>query len=162
MELEINYQNFFLKEKEEQELIQDRVKGKLLKKDKYIAKFLGLEKVEWVYMIRQLLDTYRWIEHKKARNLLITKEETDLVEMEIENTRNNKISFSPQNPYRRPVKTKCEGNTEFKKDLLLHLECGTTDYRVVETGKNLKRNELQKKRPREALIEEKIMIDGIT
>src|SRR5260363_104916 len=105
MELEINYQNFFLKEKEEQELIQDRVKGKLLKKDKYIAKFLGLEKVEWVYMIRQLLDTYRWIEHKKARNLLITKEETDLVEMEIENTRNNKISFSPQNPYRRPVET---------------------------------------------------------
>ena len=44
MGLETKYQNLFLKEQNSQELILNEFENRTLKKDKRIAKFLGLEK----------------------------------------------------------------------------------------------------------------------
>ena len=72
------YKNFFNKsDKEKTELYKEQNKN-ILEEDKKVARFLGSDEVYLVAIIRNVLHTYDWAQHKRAREQNLTKEEESL------------------------------------------------------------------------------------
>ncbi|CAG8840530.1 2386_t:CDS:2, partial [Gigaspora margarita] len=91
------------------------------KKDKAIVKWLGLEDQELVCLIRQMAETYDWIEYKLASKQIVSLEETDLIQGSDSTHKNTQPHL----------------NT---KEVLILAECGIMDYGTLELQEALNNN----------------------
>ncbi|CAG8854380.1 13071_t:CDS:1, partial [Gigaspora margarita] len=98
-----------------------KLRHNISKKDKAIAKWLGLEDQELVYLIRQMAETYDWIEYKLASKQTVFLEETDLIQSSNSTYKDTQIHL----------------NT---KKVLILAECGIMDYGTLELQEALNNN----------------------
>src|SRR5260363_81254 len=98
-----------LLQKEEQEIVGiiQKFKNRILKKDKAVAEYLGVQHVELVCIIREIIKEYDYIQHKIARGQPTSTEEMEL--LEIDKSQNKAYKVSNQ--------------MLIEKDILLQLEC---------------------------------------
>ncbi|CAG8844777.1 42454_t:CDS:1 [Gigaspora margarita] len=82
---------------------------------------MGLEDQKLVYLIRQIAETYDWIEYKLAFKQTVSLEETDLIQGSDSTHKNTQTHL----------------NT---KEVLILAECGIMDYGILELQEALNNN----------------------
>ncbi|RIB24886.1 hypothetical protein C2G38_2167363 [Gigaspora rosea] len=107
------------------QLVLQEVKHDVSTKDHVVAMWLGTNNANMICVIRQALDTFDWIEYKKASNKSLSKAEIEFTE--ILNKDKEKYAY-----------------LQDTKELLLLSECGTVDYGTHELKEQLSKNKRAK------------------
>ncbi|CAG8728528.1 15953_t:CDS:2, partial [Gigaspora rosea] len=116
---------YFRENGEGAQLVLQEVKHDVSTKDHVVAMWLGTNNANMICVIRQALDTFDWIEYKKASNKSLSKAEIEFTE--ILNKDKEKYAY-----------------LQDTKELLLLSECGTVDYGTHELKEQLSKNKRAK------------------
>ncbi|CAG8754470.1 6816_t:CDS:10, partial [Gigaspora margarita] len=74
MRLDVEIKGLFQKKEQEIVGILEKFKNKVLKKDKAVTKYLGVQYIELICIIREIIEEYDYIQHKIARDTLLQLE----------------------------------------------------------------------------------------
>ncbi|CAG8524079.1 22171_t:CDS:2, partial [Gigaspora rosea] len=132
MEILCRCRDIFRENEEGAQSVLQEVYHNVSTKDHVVATWLDTNNANIICVIRQALDTFDWIEHKKASNKSLSKAEIEFTE--IFNKNEAKYAY-----------------LQDTKELLLLSECGTVDYGTHELKERLSKNKRVKNLTEESM-----------
>ncbi|CAG8844299.1 31776_t:CDS:2, partial [Gigaspora margarita] len=93
MRLDVKIKKLFQKKEQEIVEILEKFKNRVLKKNKAVTKYLGIQHIELICIIRKIIKEYDYIQHK-----IVQDQQTSIEEMELLEINTNKLAKQGSQP----------------------------------------------------------------